>query len=98
MRPQVARPGTREMAPIPVRLLIVRVEALVPRLRVVVQHRDVLDDLGLLAQAVEPALVQLALALALEALPERLLFRVVQLGRVGALARLEPEDVPGIAV
>src|SRR5262249_41929535 len=51
--------------------VVVRVVRLVPGLRLVVQHGDVLDDLGLLAQRGQPALVQLVLALPFEAVAQR---------------------------
>src|SRR5258708_36779490 len=62
----------------------------------VAQHALVLDDVRLLAQALQPRLVQLALLLLLEPVPRRLLLAVVELGQVGRLARLKAERIPGV--
>src|SRR5437763_2815708 len=78
--------------------LLVGVVAFVPDLRVVGENRLVLLEARLLAQLIEPRLVQLVLLLHLETLAQIGLLRVGHPGRVGALARLDREGVGGISL
>src|SRR5207248_6688283 len=78
--------------------LLVRIEALVPDLRLVREDGVVLLDPRLLVELIEPRPVQLVLLLHLEALAEIGLFRVRDLRRVGALASLDGEDIGRVAL